>query len=154
VLNLGGIANATLLDADAQHPVRGFDTGPANVLLDAWITEKKGLPFDADGAWARTGTSSPALLAHLLASEHWLSLPPPKSTGRDMFNSAWLHNQLQAFRSQGLSDADIQATLVDFTAHSAAQAILAQAPETQEVLVCGGGAKNPCLMAALHKAMN
>ncbi len=157
VLNLGGIANVTLLPpSGSQTPVRGFDTGPANVLLDAWTHEKTGQAYDADGGWGATGTANPALLDYLLASEPWFALPPPKSTGRDLFNLGWLTRRLDRFGAadQGLSDADIQATLVLLTAHSAAQAILTGAPDISEVLVCGGGACNPCLIQALEAALH
>ncbi|MYN14115.1 anhydro-N-acetylmuramic acid kinase [Pusillimonas sp. TS35] len=156
VLNLGGIANVTLLaPANSAVPVRGYDTGPANVLLDAWAQQHIGQPYDASGAWAATGTADTALLAHLLDSEPWFRLPPPKSTGRDLFNLAWLDHRLAAYDvgGKGLSAADIQATLVQLTAHSAARAILAQAPGLSEVLVCGGGACNPVLVAALESAL-
>jgi len=156
VLNLGGIANVTLLQPQgSQAPVRGFDTGPANALLDAWVAEKTGQPYDLDGAWGATGAVSAELLGHLLDSEPWFLLPPPKSTGRDLFNLAWLKQRLASFKAaeKGLSDADVQATLVQLSAHSAAQAILEHAPDAARVLVCGGGARNPVLVAALEAAL-
>lgn len=153
ILNLGGIANVTLLDASGG--IRGFDTGPANVLLDLWIHEKAGKAYDEDGAWADSGRPSVALLDFLLRSEPWFDLPPPKSTGRDLFNAAWLHERLKAFdiEGNGLSDSDVQATLLQLTAQTVARAIMSQAPDTSEVLVCGGGALNPALMSALQSAM-
>jgi anhydro-N-acetylmuramic acid kinase len=153
ILNLGGIANVTLLDANGG--IRGFDTGPANVLLDLWAHEKTGKTFDEDGAWAGSGQADPALLAFLLRSEPWFDLPPPKSTGRDLFNAAWLHERLRAYEAEakGVSERDIQATLVQLTAHTVARAILSQAPDTTEVLACGGGALNPVLMKALQDAL-
>ena len=106
VLNLGGIANLTLL-APGQPP-RGFDTGPANVLLDAWCRRHTGQAFDADGRWAAGGRVDAALLQALIASEPWLQLPPPKSTGRDLFNAAWLDARLAGWQDK--TPADVQAT--------------------------------------------
>jgi anhydro-N-acetylmuramic acid kinase len=153
ILNLGGIANVTLLDAGGG--IRGFDTGPANVLLDLWVHEKKGKAYDEDGAWAASGQPSPALLDFLLRSEPWFDLAPPKSTGRDLFNASWLHERLQAFNAAGnaLDDSDVQATLLQLTAQTVAGAIMPQAPDTAELLACGGGALNPILMMALQDAM-
>lgn len=151
VLNLGGIANVTLLDA--RGGIRGFDTGPANVLLDLWIHAKTGQAYDADGAWAGTGLCSQALLEYLLNSEPWFELAPPKSTGRDLFNWTWLIQRLEQFGTQGLSDQDIQATLQMLTASTVAHAIGSQAPETREVIVCGGGAMNTGLMQDLQSLL-
>jgi len=147
VLNLGGIANLTLL-APAQPP-RGFDTGPANVLLDTWCHRHTGRAYDEDGRWAATGQVQAALLEHLLASEPWLALPPPKSTGRDLFNAAWLDQRLQDYDGPALAPQDVQATLLRFTARTVADALEAAAPATRDVLVCGGGARNPGLMREL-----
>lgn len=147
VLNLGGIANVTLLSPGA--PPRGFDTGPANVLLDAWCLRHTGKPYDADGHWAAGGKIIPALLAHLIASEPWFILPVPKSTGRDLFNMAWLEQRLADFGGQDLAPQDVQATLQHLTARTVANAIDAAAPGTQDVLVCGGGAHNSALMRDL-----
>jgi len=153
ILNLGGIANVTLLDADGG--IRGFDTGPANVLLDLWSHEKTAKAYDKDGAWAESGRPSKGLLHFLLDSEPWFDLAPPKSTGRDLFNASWLHERLQAYdgSEEDLSDSDVQATLVQLTAHTVARAIRSQGPDTTEVLACGGGALNPVLMRALQAAM-
>lgn len=149
IVNLGGIANVTLLRP--HHSVSGFDTGPANVLLDTWIQEKKGVSYDRDGAWAATGRVNTDLLEFLLGSEPWLNQNPPKSTGRHLFNQAWLTERLTRYaqRSAAPSDADVQATLQAFTVRTVADAILAHAPETSEVLVCGGGALNISLMTML-----
>ena len=94
MLNLGGIANVTLLAPGA--PVRGFDTGPANVLLDGWCQRHLNQPFDADGRWAASGKVLAPLLEALIAGEPWFALPPPKSTGRDLFNMRWLDDRLAA----------------------------------------------------------
>lgn len=145
VLNLGGIANLTLL-APGQAP-RGFDTGPANVLLDLWCRRHTGQEFDADGRWAAGGRIDAALLQALIAGEPWLRLPPPKSTGRDLFNAAWLDIRLAGWNNT--APADVQATLQRFTAQTVADALNAALPQAAEVLVCGGGARNAGLMRDL-----
>jgi anhydro-N-acetylmuramic acid kinase len=145
VLNLGGIANVTLLPADKHAPLRGFDTGPASCLLDAWTQLHRQQPFDRDGAFAAQGSVNAMLLQQLL-TEPYFSAPPPKSTGREVFHLTWLHEHL---RGSALSPEDVQATLVALTARSVAAAIRAHAPATREVLVCGGGVHNPVLMDAL-----
>ncbi|MFD4840195.1 anhydro-N-acetylmuramic acid kinase [Achromobacter sp. NPDC058515] len=147
VLNLGGIANVTLL-APGQ-PARGFDTGPANVFLDAWCQRHLGQPYDADGRWAATGQVLAPLLEQLIASEPWFGLPPPKSTGRDLFNMQWLDDRLAAFDGPRPAPEDVQATLQRLTARTVANAIDAAAAATQEVFVCGGGAYNAGLMREL-----
>ena len=147
VLNLGGIANLTLLPAAGD--VRGFDTGPANALLDAWCERHTGAPFDADGAFAAAGTVDAALLERLLA-EPWFALPPPKSTGREHFHLAWLEARLDAvpLRAQ-----DVQATLLALTARTVADALRATQPDTRRVLACGGGVHNPVLLARLRSEL-
>ncbi len=147
VLNLGGIANVTLLEPG--QPPRGFDTGPANVLLDGWCQRHLGLPYDADGRWAATGQVLAPLLEQLISSEPWFALPPPKSTGRDLFNLQWLDDHLAAFDGPKPAPQDVQATLQRLTARTVANAIDASAAATQEVFVCGGGARNPGLMREL-----
>lgn len=153
VLNLGGIANITVLDR--QGHIGGFDTGPANVLLDTWIQNKKGLDFDQDGSWAATGHVSSALLQLLLDSEPWLNRTPPKSTGRHLFNQAWLYQRLAQYtQSAGpLDEADVQATLQALTARTVSDAIRRFAPATDEVIVCGGGALNTGLMGMLKNEL-
>jgi anhydro-N-acetylmuramic acid kinase len=148
VLNLGGIANLTLLAPDA--PVRGFDTGPGNVLLDAWHERHRGAPLDADGAWAASGRVVDALLARLL-SEPYFARRAPKSTGRDLFNPAWLDAILAAHGGPALEPRDVQATLVELTACTVADALGREAPGTVDVLVCGGGARNAALLRALAR---
>ncbi|HUG59378.1 MAG TPA: anhydro-N-acetylmuramic acid kinase [Candidimonas sp.] len=151
VLNLGGIANVTLLSPDGK--IRGFDTGPANVLLDLWVQAKTGQTYDAGGIWAGTGQVNIALLEFLLRSEPWFEQAPPKSTGRDLFNWEWLMQRLAAFDGPSLADNDIQATLQRLTAETIAQAIGRYAPDTKDMLVCGGGALNDGLMQDLQRAM-
>lgn len=148
VLNLGGIANLSLLRADGA--IAGFDTGPANVLMDRWIARHHGQAFDAGGAWAAQGRVDAALLADALA-EPYFALPPPKSTGRDLFDTAWLESLLA--RHRALDAADVQATLCELTARSVADQLLRHAAGTQELLVCGGGAFNVALMARLRAAL-
>jgi anhydro-N-acetylmuramic acid kinase len=153
ILNLGGIANVTLLSADGG--IRGFDTGPANVLMDLWVHAKTGQAYDADGAWAASGQADARLLELLIRSEPWFELPPPKSTGRDLFNWSWLTQRIAEFQARPgrPADNDIQATLQQLTAATVAQAIACHAPETREVLVCGGGALNGGLMRDLRRSL-
>jgi len=143
VLNLGGIANLTLLPA--RGAARGFDTGPGNGLMDAWCLARRGERFDAGGAFAASGRSDPELLDRLL-TDPWLALPPPKSTGRDHFHLPWLEERLVGLM---LGDADVQATLCEFTARTVADALVPGMPEVRRVLICGGGVHNPTLIAAL-----
>lgn len=151
VLNLGGIANITVLDP--AQPLCGFDTGPANALLDLWCHEKTGRLYDEDGRWAGSGHSHPALLAALFDSEPWFRLPPPKSTGRDLFNRDWLMKRLAPFEQAGLADNDVQATLQSLTALSIEKAVSAQGTDAREMLVCGGGALNSNLMQELEQRL-
>ena len=148
VLNLGGIANLTLLPAAAGAPVRGFDTGPANALMDAWCLRHHGAAYDRDGAFACSGKVDAALLARLL-DDAWFIQAPPKSTGRDQFHLGWVEARL----SGGESPADVQATLVALTARTVADALQATQPGTRRVVACGGGVHNPALMQALAEAM-
>uniref|UniRef100_UPI003341BA08 anhydro-N-acetylmuramic acid kinase n=1 Tax=Castellaniella defragrans TaxID=75697 RepID=UPI003341BA08 len=149
ILNLGGIANITILGT----PVRGFDTGPANMLMDAWAQRHLGQPYDRDGAWAANGRCHAGLLARLRA-EPWFDLAPPKSTGRDLFNSDWLRANLAALPADDApTTADVQATLLQLSVQTITEAILSHAPETREVLACGGGALNTAFMAALRQAL-
>ncbi len=157
VLNIGGIANVSLL-APGRAP-RGFDCGPGNVLMDAWCQRHTGRPYDDDGAWGATGQVQPDWLAHALA-EPFFALAPPKSTGRDLFHEAWLNNWLDRCglqAQQAEHAADVQATLCELTAVSCAAAIAgarAPADAVREVVVCGGGAFNGLLMRRLQLALN
>lgn len=144
VLNLGGIANLTLLPADG--PVRGFDSGPANALMDHWIHRHRGLHFDADGAWAASGQVSAALLK-AWRSEPYFDAPPPKSTGRDLFEPGWLQAGLA--QAGPVDPADVMATLLELTASTVAEALLRHLPGTRCLRVCGGGARNGALMRRL-----
>lgn len=148
VLNLGGIGNLTLLPApgDPAGLVRGFDCGPGNALLDHWVARHLGRPFDDGGRWAAGGQVHAGLLAGLLA-EPFLQRCPPKSTGRDLFNPDWLAARLAPHAA--LAAQDVQATLAEFTARAAADALRREAPATADLRVCGGGALNKHLMARL-----
>ncbi len=145
-LNLGGIANFTLLPA--RGAVRGFDTGPANGLMDAWCLRHTGKPFDAGGAFAAQGRVDEALLARLL-DEPWFALPPPKSTGRDQFHLGWVESKLRGDESA----ADVQATLLALSVRTIVDALRAAQPNTQRMIACGGGVHNAALMSALTAAM-
>lgn len=144
VLNLGGIGNLTLLPA--RGPVRGFDCGPGNALLDLWCQRHRGEPYDDGGRWAATGHVDDDLLRSLLA-EPYLHRAPPKSTGRDLFNAEWLEAKLSGVGA--MPAADVQATLAEFTARAAADDLGQHAPRTLHLLVCGGGAYNRHLIQRL-----
>jgi anhydro-N-acetylmuramic acid kinase len=150
VLNIGGIANLSVLPSDPHEPVLGFDCGPGNALMDAWCLQHTGQPFDAAGTWAASGQCLPDLLA-LLQSEPYFSTPPPKSTGRDLFSLTWLTDKLQNY-----SDArpqDIQATLAELTASSCTQSIIRYANDSILLVVCGGGAFNHHLLQRLQAGL-
>jgi anhydro-N-acetylmuramic acid kinase len=144
ILNIGGMANISIL---REQDVQGFDIGPGNVLLDLWCQQHTGQTFDMDGQWAATGQLSQPLLEALL-KEPFFNLAPPKSTGRDLFHADWLITHLNQFPP--LPPADVQATLTALTAHSCAHEVMRHAPETTELLVCGGGAFNIVLMQRLQ----
>jgi anhydro-N-acetylmuramic acid kinase len=154
IVNIGGIANVTSLPATGGA-VRGFDTGPGNVLMDVWCERHRNEPFDRDGAWARQGAVNAPLLS-ILSNEAFFSTPPPKSTGRDLFNFEWLSSKLAQFAAGGAQTTavDVQATLLALTAQSIAAAIERYCSEANEILICGGGAKNATLMHALANAMS
>jgi len=145
VLNLGGIANVTLLHADGR--IGGFDTGPANVLLDAWAAEHRGIPYDAEGRWAASGQVDAALLQRML-SDPYFQRPPPKSTGRDLFQANWLKAHLAAL-GRAPASIDVQATLAELTARSVADVLQRHLPDARGLWVCGGGALNDHLLARL-----
>ena len=157
ILNLGGIANVTWLPGPATG-VMGFDTGPANTLLDGWFRRchpEAPDSFDSHGAFAAQGKVQQDLLDHCLADDYFAK-PPPKSTGRDDFNLTWLATRAQLTGNQlsEFNPADVQATLIELTARSVAQAINSWLPNLPETLfVCGGGAYNPLLMSALTAAL-
>src|SRR5262249_7823307 len=123
------------------------DCGPGNVLIDTWALEHLGEPIDRDGRWAAGGQVVPVLLATLRA-EPFLALAPPKSTGRDLFNAVWLRQQLAKMHER-IDPRDVMTTLVRFTASAIGDAVKAHATQADDVIVCGGGARNPTLMAML-----
>ncbi len=145
VLNIGGISNLTVLRADGA--MQGFDCGPGNALMDAWCAEHTGQPYDDDGRWAASGRVLADLLATMLA-EPYFSLPPPKSTGRDLFNRPWLQAHLQGHAAA--APADVQATLTELTARSCAAEVERHAAGAKRLIVCGGGALNGHLMRRLQ----
>jgi anhydro-N-acetylmuramic acid kinase len=155
ILNLGGIANITILPADGKNQVVGYDTGPANLLLDAWTALHTDNSYDASGAWAQSGVIIEPLLQQLLAHP-FFAQSHPKSTGREDFNLAWLQDELQTFDQTSVytrySPADVQATLTELTAISASAQInmFINAKENSSVSVCGGGALNDYLMTRLR----
>jgi len=168
ILNLGGMANISVLPAGAGEDAYGYDTGPANILMDAWCFQHTGQTYDQDGAWAAAGTVDKDLLTHLLDYEYFLR-PYPKSTGREDFNLEWLQQQMIEVATQALFDEahghfdasaaldqtppqDIQATLLMLTAKSVADAV-EQTGLTGELWVCGGGAYNSALWQALAELM-
>ena len=142
VLNLGGIANLTSLPRSGS--VIGFDTGPGNCLLDLWAAHHLGHPHDAGGAWAAGGRVIPELLEKLL-KEPYFAAAPPKSTGRDLFNEAWLRRSLGGHEDPQA----VQATLLELTARSVAEAAAAHCRGARRVIACGGGTKNGALMQRL-----
>ena len=148
ILNIGGIANITVLSADKSQPVFGFDTGPGNCLLDSWIARHLGHRFDKDGTWAATGRINSKLLDTLLQDDYF-SLATPKTTGREYFNLHWLDQHKPDDEPQ-----NIQATLAQLTIESIAHAIEDHAPDTDEIYVCGGGAFNSLLMQGLNKRLS
>ncbi|RME33923.1 MAG: anhydro-N-acetylmuramic acid kinase [Gammaproteobacteria bacterium] len=149
VLNIGGIANLSLLPADPGHPVTGFDTGPGNCLLDGWCRRHLQQAFDRDGEWAAGGRVLEGLLQRLL-DEPFFRRPPPKSTGRDLFNSGWLEARLEGDEPPR----DVAATLTALTARSIAHSL---APFLEngvtELVLCGGGARNRTLCRELQEAL-
>lgn len=147
IVNIGGIANLSYLPANGS--VAGFDSGPGNMLMDAWIQYWQEKPFDESGSWAATGQVIPALLQALLAHP-FFAQKPPKSTGRELFNLAWLNEHLHA----EYSAADVQRTLLELTARSIADAVLQYCPHTQEIYLCGGGAYNALLVQRLQQLLH
>ncbi|MGB1272336.1 MAG: anhydro-N-acetylmuramic acid kinase, partial [Endozoicomonas sp.] len=140
VVNIGGISNISILPPEnSQSPVAGFDTGPGNLLMDAWCQQHLHQPYDKGGQWAGSEPHDAALLKSLL-SDPYFHRPPPKSTGRELFNPDWLKQRLKGFEK--LSTGRVQATLCCLTAQCIANGIQQYAPDTREVFACGGGANN------------
>ncbi|MDP7270420.1 MAG: anhydro-N-acetylmuramic acid kinase, partial [Gammaproteobacteria bacterium] len=137
VVNIGGIANISVL-LPGREPV-GFDTGPGNTLLDSWCARHTNERFDKNGDWAASGQCVEGLLKYLL-EDPYFGLAPPKSTGREYFNTEWLEKRMTGFGDT--KPEDVQATLAELTAASISAAILSRAPEAKEIWLCGGGALN------------
>jgi anhydro-N-acetylmuramic acid kinase len=152
VLNIGGISNLTILQPDGT--TLGFDCGPGNALLDMWCQQHTGAAYDDGGAWGATGVVNTALLQAMLA-EPYFALAPPKSTGRDLFNRAWLDKHLAAFNTE--KPQDVQKTLVELTVspieHSTNSYQTRSGSKIQELILCGGGAFNRDLMQRLQTLM-
>jgi anhydro-N-acetylmuramic acid kinase len=143
VINIGGISNITWLPA--AGPTLGFDCGPGNVLMDAWIQQQQGVAYDLDGRWAASGSSNDALLGRLLR-DSFFDREPPKSTGRELFSMGWLQQKLVG----PLPAADVQATLAEFTAHAIVSAVDRFCPGTEELFLAGGGARNGYLASRIR----
>jgi anhydro-N-acetylmuramic acid kinase len=160
ILNLGGIANISVLSAGQPDRVFGFDTGPANILMDAWCFQHTGQTFDESGAWAATGQVNDILLNQLLAHDYF-ARPFPKSTGREDFNLAWLQQQLHTVQQENRADQrlaqisaqDVQATLLQLTAQTVIDAISQTGLKTGELWLCGGGAYNQTLWNTLANGL-
>lgn len=147
VLNIGGIANLSVLNADGS--VQGWDCGPGNALMDFWCSRHTGQAFDLDGAWAAQGHIHQTLLTRLM-TEEFLQRLPPKSTGRDLFNPSWLAHHMDSLADSGAYvPQDVQATLTEFTALTCAADVKRHAADAKSLVVCGGGALNTHLMARL-----
>jgi len=147
IVNIGGMANLTVITPGNKKTVIGYDTGPGNVLMDAWIHRCQNQRFDKDGAFAQSGKLDQALLTDLL-SDAYFKQPPPKSTGREKFNLAWLENKLS-----GQKQADVQATLLALTAQSICNAVTTHVAGETEVLLCGGGANNSALVDTISQTL-
>lgn len=150
ILNLGGIANVTLLPTDMQQPITGFDTGPANCLLNDWIQYHQDLGFDEDGHWAASGQVQSSLLAAFL-TDPYFSLQPPKTTGRDYFRLEWIQQYTE--KSEVTNPVDVQATLLELTAQSIANDIHRYAVDTNRLIICGGGVHNLKLLERLKNSL-
>lgn len=146
IVNIGGIANITVLTKNTDQEVTGFDCGPGNTLMDAWITKHQHKHYDADGQLAASGKTNVPLLAKLLM-DNYFQLAPPKSTGFEYFKLEWLDDYVDT----DLAIEDVQSTLCDLTATSIIRAVNQYAPSTDEIFICGGGAHNKELMRRLQK---
>ncbi len=148
ILNIGGMANLTIVDGD---DVTGFDSGPGNALLDDWIRQHKGLDFDRDGQWASSGQCHDVLLKLMLDYDYF-GKKPPKSTGKDEFNLTWLNNLIDQCKEK-LSAVDVQATVLQLSAQTISEAICEYAGDVVEIIVCGGGCHNIALMGKLESLL-
>ncbi len=151
VINLGGIANITKLPQNKTDPIIGFDTGPANTLMDAWTQKHLNQAFDKDGVWAKSGKINTKLLEQMLQDNYFSALPP-KSTGREHFNLEWLQRYIDTHNSS-LTPEDVQATLLDLTVYTIADSIAAWCSQTKKILLCGGGSENKFLVERLENIL-
>jgi anhydro-N-acetylmuramic acid kinase len=151
ILNIGGIANLSLIPANQEEKMIGFDCGPGNVLMDYWVQQSLGQSFDDDGQWAAKGQVIGKLLSSMLKDEYFKKAPP-KSTGRDLFNPEWLNHHLTMNDCLNHKPEDIQATLLALTAQSIAQDLKQYASTIKRLLICGGGIKNKQLIAQIKNA--
>lgn len=151
ILNIGGMANLSLLPCDTEIAVTGFDTGPGNALMDDWTQRHLGKDFDKDGVWAASGEANEDLLLSLLKAPFFTAIPP-KSTGKDHFNLQWLDLMLDKY-GKILAAVDVQATLLELSARSISHAINTYSPDTEEILICGGGIHNTHLMQRLNSLL-
>ena len=149
IVNIGGIANITVLPKGKNTRVSGFDCGPGNTLMDAWISQHKQQRYDAEGAFASSGKTNATLLANLMIDDYF-QLAPPKSTGFEYFNLKWLDDYLDSVAASKMDRADVQSTLCDLTATSIIRAINQYAADTDEIYICGGGVHNKVLMRQLQ----
>jgi anhydro-N-acetylmuramic acid kinase len=147
IVNIGGIANVTLLPKNKSNAIIGFDTGPGNTLIDAWVQRHQHTNHDENGQWARAGTVNKPLLDHLLADPYFI-LSAPKSTGREYFNLVWLEKKLSTFKN--ISAIDVQTTLVELTARTILMSIQTHQANS-ELLICGGGVHNTFLMKRIKE---
>ena len=154
LVNIGGIANISVLAPKTeQTPPLGYDTGPGNTLMDHWIKQQLGQPFDDKGKWAASGNVHPTLLRELLLDSHFQQ-KAPKSTGREHFNIDWLQHILTKI-NQPIAPNDVQATLLELTAQTISNAILSHnLPNQTDIIICGGGAFNPVLVTRLQTLLS
>ena len=148
LVNIGGIANITYV----EETLLGYDIGPGNCLVDAWCQRKLNKPYDDKGRWARTGKLNDQLLKRLL-NEPYFYLEPPKSTGKELFNLAWLKKNAIEYQLERMSSQDIQRTLLELTAVTIAKSVK-KTPKVSNVIVCGGGRRNEFLMERISSLLN
>ncbi|MFU8789237.1 MAG: anhydro-N-acetylmuramic acid kinase [Methylobacter sp.] len=147
IVNIGGIANITVLSKNRSENVIGFDTGPGNTLMDLWIKLQRNLPYDKNGVWGQSGNIDHNLVT-LLKQDPYFNATPPKSTGKEYFSLPWLYQYFDAFSCKA---EDVQASLCFLTAITLCDAIKKHAPATERILVCGGGAHNTYLMGLIRQ---
>ena len=152
LLNIGGIANVSLIQSGNLGETTGFDTGPGNGLMDAWVSLHRNLPYDNNGEWARSGTVDTALLQSLLAHDYFQK-SPPKSTGKEEFTLAWVQQILRRPELSHIHTEDVQATLCEFTARTIAEPLTAN-KDLHQIYICGGGAHNTYLLERLAQYLN